>query len=164
MLELVVDATLPPGRYQLVAPVAAPSGVPPWMLTAFGELGQREIRGGENPRIMEYHRESGTGQDEDEDAWCGAFMGWNMKRAGFGLPKGPAAARSWLTFGRELTAPTWGCVVVFWRVSRESWQGHVGLFLAERDGQVWVLGGNQSDSVCVTSMPKSQVLGYRWPA
>lgn len=133
-----------------------------WMEAAVQELGVAEIRGGENPRIMEFHREAGTGQDEDEDAWCGAFMGWLFKRAGFTIPKGAGAARSWLQFG-EKCPPRAGCVVVFWRGSPTSWQGHVGLLLATRGESVYVLGGNQGDAVTVAKMPLSQVLGYRWP-
>lgn len=133
-----------------------------WMETAVQELGVSEIRGGENPRIMEFHREAATGQDEDEDAWCGAFMGWLFKEAGFKIPKAAGVARSWLSWG-EQTPPRAGCVVVFWRGSPDGWQGHVGLLLATRGPNVYVLGGNQGDAVTVARMPLSQVLGYRWP-
>lgn len=133
-----------------------------WLGPALEELGTHEVRGGENPRIMEYHRAAKTGQDEDEDAWCGAFMGWSMTQAGLPVVDRAGAARSWLGYGVEC-APRRGCIVVFWRGDPKGWQGHVAFLLASRGGQAWVLGGNQGNAVSVGVMPLSQVLGYRWP-
>ncbi len=135
---------------------------PPWLTVALQELGVRETRGGETPRIMEYHRVSRTGQDEDEDAWCGAFMGWVMASCGYDLPTGAGAARSWLRWGVE-SPPRFGAPVVFWRVDPKGWQGHVAFFLTSRGSTLHVLGGNQGNAVSVSTMPASQVLGYRWP-
>lgn len=137
----------------------------PWLDLALGELGVHEIRGGETPRILEYHAScdgAPSAGDEDEDAWCSSFINWLMMQCQ--LPRTKSrAARSWLTWGRHLEAPVRGCVVVFWRESPQSWKGHVGIFLAERDGLVHVLGGNQGNKVCVTTMPVDQVLDYRGP-
>ena len=142
--------------------LAEEAPMPTWLFTALAEIGVHEIRGGENPRILEYHKAAGTGQDEDEDAWCGAFMGWAWKGLGHEIPKTAGLARSWLTWGQP-TEPKLGAVCVLWRGSPTGWQGHVGLLIARREGRVWLLGGNQGDAVCITSFPESQVLGYRWP-
>ena len=65
--------------------------------------------------------------------------------------------------------------MLFWGVSiqvigtevfkrgNSSWQGHVAFYLGETAGRIYVLGGNQSNSVSVTSYPKSKLLGYRTP-
>lgn len=41
--------------------------------------------------------------------------------------------------------------------------GHVGFLVGETDGDVLLLGGNQSDAVTVAAFPKSRLLGLRWP-
>jgi uncharacterized protein (TIGR02594 family) len=145
-----------------LAPELVPSSIP-WLDIALQEFGVTEEKGGENPRILEYHRVAGTGQDEDEDAWCGAFMGWVMVQAGLPKPKGAGAARSWLGWGVP-TKPRYGCVVVFRRGPPGGWQGHVGILVASRSGRWFILGGNQSDSVRITPYDPSDVLGCRWPA
>jgi hypothetical protein len=75
-----------------------------------------------------------------------------------------AAARSWLAWGRKLDKPTVGCVVVFWRGKRDGWQGHVGFYAGRaKNGDILVLGGNQSDAVSIRPYPMERLLGYRWP-
>jgi uncharacterized protein (TIGR02594 family) len=131
-----------------------------WYKIALKELGVKEFRGAENPRIIEYHQETTLKADEDEISWCSAFVNWVMKQAGHQGTRS-ALARSWLKWGREVKAPYKGCIVVFER--GESWQGHVGFFVHEENGMIGCLGGNQSDAVSIAYYPKSRVLGYREP-
>lgn len=141
--------------------------IPKWYQFATAELGQQEIPGPKhNPRIVAYHQATGLKAQDDETAWCGAFVAWCLRRAGISYNKEPSAsARSWLSWGRAIKTPTIGCVVVFWRGKRDGWQGHVG-FYAGRDSQdrILVLGGNQGNSVSVRPYSAEQLLGYRWPA
>ena len=59
-------------------------GQPRWMGEAWAELGQREVAGdGDNARILALFR--AVGHDEvrhDEVAWCAAFVGATLERAG----------------------------------------------------------------------------------
>jgi uncharacterized protein (TIGR02594 family) len=135
---------------------------PPWLAVALQEYGVHETRGGETPRIMAYHRAAADGQDEDEDAWCSAFLCWTMEQCGTPHTHS-GAARSWLTWGVE-SPPRFGAVVVFWRGSPDGWQGHVGILVASRGGDLYVLAGNQGNAVSISPMPRSRVLGYRWAA
>lgn len=93
---------------------------------------------------------------------CSSFVNWCFKQVNI---KGTnnAAARSWLNWGTELKEPKQGCVVIYWRVAPDSWQGHVGFVDRVEGGKIYTLGGNQGDAVSIKSYPKSQVLGYRWP-
>jgi hypothetical protein len=52
---------------------------------------------------------------------------------------------------------------VFWREKKNSWQGHVSIFINEDPlgHQVFCLGGNQNDKVTLKAYPSEQVLGYR---
>jgi uncharacterized protein (TIGR02594 family) len=133
---------------------------PAWYQIAVAEIGVKEFRGSENPRIIEYHQCTSLKADEDEVAWCSAFVNWVFHQVGI-TGTNSASARSWLKWGKEVKVPYKGCVVVFSR--GEPWQGHVAFYVHEQGTTVGVLGGNQSDSVCVSYYPKSRVLGYREP-
>lgn len=132
---------------------------------AVAELGQKEISGPvDNPNIVNYAREAGFDWvDDDETPWCSIFVNWVAKKAGLKC-SGKANARSWMLEGINVdTAPEPGDVVVFWRGSRDSWQGHVGFFFGfSIDGErVYCLGGNQGNQVSVSAYPIENVLGFR---
>lgn len=136
---------------------------PQWLVAARKELGTKEVQGsGNNPRIVAYHAETSLGPSDDSISWCSSFVNWCMKQAGIKGTKS-AAARSWLQWGKAVSNPEPGDVVIFWRESPSSWKGHVALFLKDDGSYVTVLGGNQSDSVTIARYPKSQLLGYRRP-
>lgn len=129
---------------------------------ALAELtrGVAEVPGpANNPRIGEYLLLVGEAPD-DATPWCSAFVNWCHRQAGL-QGTGKANARSWLHWGTPTGAPTLGDVVVFWRGSRVSWEGHVAFYLGESGGTVIVVGGNQGNRVSVTAYSKEQVLGYR---
>lgn len=142
---------------------------PPWLRLAKLELkaGVREVAGPKsNARIDQYHAATRGGpaaKDADSVPWCSSFVCWCMEQSGIASTRFKAA-RSWLNWGRELTEPVPGCVVVLWRESPKSAKGHVGLFVGVDDkGAVLLCGGNQGDAVSVRAYPKRRVLSYRWP-
>ncbi len=103
--------------------------------------------------------------DASEIAWCGAFAGMVIATA---LPKEPMPAnplgsRNWLKFGKPLNDPQIGAIAVFWRGSKDGWQGHVGIVVGHDKTHLHILGGNQSDSVSIARIAKTRLLGYRWP-
>lgn len=115
------------------------------MEIAKGEIGVKEVRGGENPRIIEYHSTTTLKAKEDEVPWCSSFVNWVMTKAGY---KGTnsAAAKSWRNWGEEVTGDDipYGSIAVFQRgVSG----GHVGFVVDANDDAIKILGGNQSDAV-----------------
>lgn len=126
------------------------------------ELGVKEIAGGKhNARIIEYHGTTTLKAKEDEVSWCSAIINWAHIKAGV-LGTNLANARSWLNWGIScVDSPEIGNVVVFWRESKYSWKGHVGLYAGETDSDIWVLGGNQNNEVCYKKYPKSQLLDIR---
>jgi uncharacterized protein (TIGR02594 family) len=144
---------------------------PKYLVIARKEIGVHEVRGGENPRILEYFRATTFPAKEDEIAWCSAFINWCMKQAGISGTHS-AAARSWLTWGKAITVPQIGCVCVIQQkvAGKDPATGstsgfHVALWLGEKDGFVSLLGGNQSDQVKISQFPldKYKVQGYRLP-
>lgn len=127
------------------------------------EIGVKEKKGkANNPRIMQYAKETGfDNYKSDESHWCSLFMNWCAHKAGLERSYS-LGARSWLRVGMGVTEPELGDVVIFWRVSRDSWQGHVGLFNGfSRDGRIYCLGGNQGDQVSSTGKSQDRILGYR---
>lgn len=140
-------------------------GDPKWLALARAEIGTKEIAGPEhNPAVLGYFRDAGFPEiNDDETAWCAGFCNAILERAGYNGSKS-LAARSFLTWGKEVTKPYPGCIVVFWRVSPRSWQGHCAFYVGETKTHVKVLGGNQANAVNITEYPKSQLLGYRKPS
>lgn len=136
---------------------------PKWYTLAEAELGQAEIPGKDhNPRILEYLRVAGFPDvQNDEDAWCAVFANWALMEAG--QPGTHSRmARSFLGYGKTLSKPTKGCIVVMKRGSNPQ-QGHVGFFSHAKDKRVYLLGGNQANKVSIASFPESDVLSYREP-
>lgn len=132
---------------------------------ALTEYGIKEISGKEdNPEVLKYFNDLGFDGNalKDETAWCSAFANWCCLQAGH-EKSGKLNARSWLTVGCEVEQGEQvpGDMVVLWRVLPSSWQGHVGFFIAERFGWIYILGGNQSNQVKVSAYPKSRLLQYR---
>jgi len=129
---------------------------------AKAEIGIKEIPGpGHNPKVVTYFSEVGHAWvQDDETAWCAAFVGAMLKRAG--LPQtGKLNARSYLDWGKPTDTPQPGDVVILWRGSPDSWKGHVGFFAGFDGPDVKILGGNQSNQVNIQSYDSNRVLGFR---
>jgi uncharacterized protein (TIGR02594 family) len=145
---------------------------PTWMAVAAAEIGQREVRGGENPRIVEYHQTTSYRARTDEVPWCASFVNWVLGKAGY-KGTGSAGASSFLKWGRELEVPRPGCVVVIKQKRRTADHAsgtatgyHVGFFVSSDADGITLLGGNQGDTVkrAEFSLAKWDVRAYRWPA
>ncbi|CAL2080341.1 TIGR02594 family protein [Tenacibaculum sp. 190524A02b] len=130
---------------------------------ALSQYGVKEIKGQkDHPQILHYFKSLGfdSAKFKDETAWCSAFAGWVAQQAGYEYSN-QLTARSWLQVGTTTHQPNQGDVVVLWRESPNSWKGHVGFLVKETNRYVYLLGGNQGNSVCVKAYPKNRVIGYR---
>jgi uncharacterized protein (TIGR02594 family) len=116
----------------------------------------------DNPVIMEMYASVGHDWVEhDSVAWCAAFVGHCLERAGIRSTR-KLTARSYLDWGVpvEVVDAQQGDIGVIPRGS-SSWQGHV-FFIDRIEGAwVWGLGGNQDDAVNVKRYPVSRLLGVR---
>lgn len=144
---------------------------PAWLEIAEKEVGVHEVKGGENPRILEYHAATTLGAREDEIPWCAAFVCWCLEQANLPSTKS-AAAISFATYGTKLKEPREGCIVVIRQRKKgadaatgSSSGNHVAFFEAIVDNRISLLGGNQSDSVKSSTFGLSsyEVVAYRWP-
>lgn len=135
---------------------------PSWMAEAWRELGQSEVPGSaHNPRIVAMFDELGYPDQSDETAWCAAFVGACLERAGISSTRS-LRARTYLEWGVPADDPAVGAVVVLERGSDPA-LGHVGFLVGMTDTSVMLLGGNQSNAVTVATFDRELVLGFRVP-
>lgn len=127
------------------------------------ELGIKEIVGSaHNPRILKYSEDLGMPYSDDETAWCSIFMNWVALKAKFERSDS-ARARSWLEIGTKIPDPEPGDIAVFWRESKHSTKGHVGIFMgfSADKSRIYVLGGNQNNSVSITAKSIDELIEFR---
>lgn len=138
-------------------------GDPAWLVEALKLDGIKETPGAKHtPEVVALFKDAGhAGVKDDETAWCAAFVGATLRRAGY-LSTGTLLARDYLKFGQKVTKPKRGDIVVFPR-GNSTWQGHVGFVAGIDENYVYVLGGNQANAVNVTRYSRAKALGFRRP-
>jgi len=129
---------------------------------AQSKLGLKEIKGEQhNPEIVEMFAAVGYGRiKNDETLWDGAFVGWCLKSAGMPYLN-EVAARKYEKYGTETKTPKVGDIVVIWRESKDSWKGHVGFLHSMDEKDIYILGGNQNNEVCVRRFERKRLLSFR---
>lgn len=136
---------------------------PTWMSHAWSAFGVRERSGpGINQAIAEMYARAGhAGVKDDAVPWCAAFVGACLEKAGVESTRS-LRARSYLDWGAALDDPSYGAIAVLSRGSNPA-AGHVGFYVGERGDQVFLLGGNQADTVSVAAFSRDRLLGFRQP-
>ncbi len=136
---------------------------PVWLEEAWRETGAREVPGAaSNPRILKFFAEVGhPNVTRDEVAWCAAFLGACLERAGYASTRS-LLARSYLNWGSSIETPRLGAIAVLSR-GDDPGQGHVGFVVGVNAHSIMLLGGNQTDAVNVQSFDIGRLLGLRWP-
>ncbi len=119
------------------------------------EQGQRGL-------IERFLADGGVNLNPEHTAWCAGFINSVLAQNGIEGTRS-LAARSFLDWGENVDDdPSEGDVVVISRGRRDGWQGHVGLFQGyDENGNIRILGGNQGNSVNITSYPADRLLGFR---
>lgn len=128
------------------------------MLALYGTL---EAPGAaDNPVIMAWAKEAGVaGYTHDSVPWCGLTMALAAKRADYTPPENPPWALNWMNFGHAAQRPMLGDVMV----KERDGGGHVTMYVGEDADCYHCLGGNQSDSVNITRIPRAAFKGFRRP-
>ena len=133
------------------------------LLEMLGNYGLKEVAGkNSDPTILVMLQEMGydSSADDSEIAWCSAALNYFCKKLGYER-SGGLDARSWLKMPVKVLQPQIGDVAILWRVSPTDWRGHVGLFITQDLNNVWLLGGNQANSLNIAPYKRDQILGYR---
>ena len=132
--------------------------------TALSFAGIREVRGAKaNPVIVDMLRRLLPWAKSDETPWCSAFVNEVAFQCNWHVDIN-AAARSWLKVGKlvtDLDDALPGNIVILHRGNPKSWTGHVGFYCRHNARYVWLLGGNQGNSVSIRAYPRSRILGVR---
>lgn len=133
-------------------------------LIAYEEEGFKEVSGKQsNPRILKWAHGVGKADymvDDSKTPWCGIGLAGVLDECGLGsaIPKGPAAAISWLNCGVECE-PKVGAIAVFKRTGGN----HVTVIRAIR-GNTWdCIGCNQGNAIRTDEYDGTKALGTRWP-
>lgn len=146
---------------------------------ALREFGTMEAAGAaDNPRIEawadevaricgnQYANWAADFYNNDAIPWCGLAMAvWAARSAGGNKNRLPThnylSALAWAAWGvpQPPDKAMLGDVLVFVRKGG----GHVGIYAGEDDTHFHVLGGNQSDCVCITRLEKKRIYAVRRP-
>lgn len=134
-------------------------------------VGVKEMPGATaNPHVLAMLRLDASWVQDDQTAWCSAFVNyvcWLLE-----LPRSKSlAARSWLNVGQSVPlsdARVGFDVVILTRGTGKqpgadviAAPGHVGFYAGLDAGGVLLLGGNQGDAVTIATFPKARILGVR---
>lgn len=155
-----------PSQYQWLDNIEV---LPNNIVNALEYFGTQEVVGkGSNKTIIAWRdllNQAGVtikGYSDDDIPWCGLFAAiivFFRKNNPHEVVKDPLWARNWLNYGIKVTKPALGDILVFGR----NGGGHVGFYIGEDSTCYHVLGGNQSNKVCITRIQKSRCLGIRRP-
>lgn len=139
----------------------------PWLDRAREDIGVKEVAGRKsNPRIIEMGQLAGIDwYKSDETAWCAVAVNAWLVEAGHPSTKS-ALARSFVTYGRRMSTPVPGAIVVFPRGSNPLY-GHVAVVESydRAKGTVTCINGNVGNAVKRSTFKVSTILpdGIRWP-
>lgn len=142
---------------------------PMWLERARDMIGVREISGHmHEPKVLQLWRDAKMPVvQDDETAWCAAFVGAMLERSMITSTRKPNA-RSYQTWGIDVLAngvdqiPI-GAVCVFSRPPND-WQGHVAFAVGVTpSGALSCVGGNQSNSVSIAPFNVTRLVAARWP-
>ena len=134
-------------------------GEPAWLIEARVHMGTKEVRGSRhNAKIISWVKKLGGWFTDDETPWCGTFVAYCMKMAGYQPTKHWYRAKDWQNFGLSCQ-PKVGAIAIFGRKGG----GHVGFVVGQSGKNLYILGGNQSNAVNIMPLAKSRCIGFRWP-
>jgi len=133
---------------------------PKLVVEAMKLIGIKEVPGQhDNLTILAWAEKLGIEKEyrKDDIPWCGLFIAYVCHMAGKAPVMNPLWARNWVNWGVKQTTAMLGDILVFKRDTG----GHVGIYVGEDATSYHVLGGNQSDMVCITRIRKERCIAIR---
>ena len=104
---------------------------------AYSEIGKGETIGdNKGPEVRIYMNGGIEGQP-----WCAGFVSYVFRKAGVKLPY-IIRSRDFIKYGIKVSVPKPGDVIVFWRRSKSSITGHVGIISKVTADKIYTIEGN----------------------
>lgn len=141
--------------------------LPVWYRAGVNDIGKKETGNNAGAYIEQIIKQGKCGHIHDP--WCAIAVNAWLERNGIRGTRSPSSQsfRSDKNF-IELKGPALGAIVVFWRNSKRSGLGHVGLYDGENSTVVSCVSGNAGDMVARKTFAKNSskfgLVGYYWPA
>jgi uncharacterized protein (TIGR02594 family) len=134
----------------------------PWIAEARKYLGFKEVSGKNDHQLLNDGWLSFGQKWLYGQPWCGLFVAHFLRKTNRYVVPLWFRARSWESDSMtKLDKPAYGCIVTFNRDGG----GHVGFVVGkDAQGNIMVLGGNQSNAVSIAPFALSRVTGYVWPS
>lgn len=140
--------------------------LPVWYRAGVNDIGKKETGDNAGDYIVQIIKQAKCGHIHDP--WCAIAVNAWCERNGIPGTLSPSSQsfRSDENF-IALAGPALGAITVFWRNSKRSGLGHVGLYDGETATVVSVVSGNAGDMVARKTFAKSSakfgLVGYYWP-
>lgn len=133
---------------------------PVWVRQARKYNGLKEIKGPKhNIMILKWLKDINAWYANDEEAWCGTFLGGIFTEVKIPIPALAMTAKRWATWGQPVEV----CVGAVGVKTRKG-GGHVTLIIGRTaDGFLLGLGGNQNDGVNIAKFDPSTFIAFRYP-
>ena len=143
----------------------------PWIFEAKKLIGLTEntSKSAHNERIImmlkamgRFNGENKAWWMDDETPWCGLFAGYTLGICDRYVVNEWYRAKAWMSSDMtKLNNPAYGCIVVFSRAGG----GHVGFLVGkDKQGNLMILGGNQSNAVNIKPFDVNRATGFYWPS
>jgi uncharacterized protein (TIGR02594 family) len=134
--------------------------MPPWMAEMHRRMGLHEVR--DNAKLIDFLKIGRFLGNPKNLPWCGDAVESCIAKTltAEPLPSNPFFAQAWATFGINVGVPLVGSIgVIKWNAS----SGHVGIVAGIEGDKVVLLGGNQSNTINLSSFARSKFIAFRWP-
>lgn len=128
-----------------------------WMLEAKRHLGMHELK--HSTILWDWISDLNVKWLGKNPAWCGIYVAKVFKNCNMKYPSQFYRAKSYRTFGTQLTRPAYGCLAIKQRKGGD----HVCFVAGKlKDGRLVCIGGNQSDSVTYAIYKVSDFDAFVW--
>jgi uncharacterized protein (TIGR02594 family) len=135
--------------------------MPPWMSELHRRMGMDEVK--DNAALIDFLRIGRYLGNPKDLPWCGDAVESSIAKTlpDEPLPGNPFFAQNWKSFGIDAGSPIVGSIgVIRW----DAKSGHVGMVAGVAGDRINMLGGNQHNSINISSFPLSKYIAFRWPS
>lgn len=131
-----------------------------WIAEGRKHIGLKELTGKNDHKLLEKWWQSFKAEWLVGEAWCGLFVAHCLRQSNRYVVPLWFRAKSWESDSMtKLDKPAYGCIVTFTR----NGGGHVGFVVGKNaQGNIMVLGGNQSNMVSIAPFASDRITGFYW--